>query len=174
MKGFTLLEVIISVAIMATITTLGVMSFLHYGEASKLSSDAAALCAKISEMKIKAFSGHKIDGKLPKAYGLAVKKTAPSEYLAFADWDGDCQLDAKDVILETIRLSPKIFFSYLPAAGKGICFLADKKVDNLCLWNGACGATGNYYFYLSAESGAEIFSVGVELSSGTTKISQIK
>ncbi len=172
-RGFTLIELIVSVAIMAIVTTLGVMTFLDFGAGRKLKNDSAVLVAKISELKIKAFAGHQIDGTLPKAFGLIAQKSSPNEYLVYADNDGNCQYGAGDVLIEKMALSKGIYFSYLSDIGRGLCFQTGKTVKNICLPSGSCGMSGNYNIYLSAPNNSSLYSLDIELSSGTVRVRKI-
>ena len=79
MKGFTLVELVVSLALIAIITLVGVMNFTDYNEKKLLQTEADGLAQELQELKVLAFSGNKVNDDIPEAYCLFKKENGYSE-----------------------------------------------------------------------------------------------
>ncbi|NQT50052.1 prepilin-type N-terminal cleavage/methylation domain-containing protein [Candidatus Kuenenbacteria bacterium] len=170
MKGFSLIELIVSIAIMSTITTMGILVFINLSEEKKIKNDSQLLVTKLSEVKVKAYSNQKVNDQVPKAFGLAVESTNLRQFIIYADENGDCLHAASETVLETIELSERIYFGSVPAIGSGICFETEKNINNVCRPILGCGIAGTYSFYLVSDKSSEQSRVEIDLSSGIAKM----
>lgn len=165
MKGFTLIELLISLFIVGIITAMGVASFVSYNETKKLNLEAKNFAMRISEMKVKAFSGGNVDGVTPQMFGVEALPAAAGKYTLFADNDGDCTFDQGDVIVEKVALASGVNFINT-GNGKRLCY---KLLENkTCLTGGVCGGVGTLRFYLSAKG--KTAEVWVDLATGLAKV----
>jgi len=168
-RGFTLIELLISLFIVGLITAMGVGSFVSYNGIKKLNLEAKNLAMRISEMKVKAFSGGSVDGAVPQMFGVETLPAAAGEYTLFADNDGDCVFGAGDAVVERVTLTSGVSFAGL-GNGKRLCYKI--RENKTCLFGGACPGSGSYEFSLTAKN--KTAGVAVDLATGLAKVMTIK
>jgi len=154
---------------------MGLGSFVSYNGIKKLNLEAKSLAMRISEMKVKAFSGGSVDGAVPQMFGVEVLPSATDEYTLFADNDGNCAFGQNDALVEKVTLASGVNFAGL-GNGKQLCYkLRENKV---CLFGGlpaqagACPAVGSYEFSLIAKD--KTAGVAVDLATGLAKVMTVK
>ncbi|MBI5077534.1 prepilin-type N-terminal cleavage/methylation domain-containing protein [Candidatus Falkowbacteria bacterium] len=167
-KGFTIIELLVSIAIVATITALGVMTFTNYNEEKQLKNVAVELAGKIGEIRLRAFSGQKVEGAVPKYFGLQVEGDQAS-YSLFADFAGDCWFDASDILIEKIMLPSKVLFQAIP--GQKVCYKTNEAMNFVCSTSG-CDKDQQQIFYLAAESGGASKKVIVDFQNGMARVEE--
>jgi prepilin-type N-terminal cleavage/methylation domain-containing protein len=171
MKGFTLVELIVSLALVAIITLIGVMNFTDYNEKKLLQTEVDGLAQELQELKVLAFSGQKINSDIPEAYCLFKEQEG---YKVFADMDGDLEQTSKDELLKTIEYGrgvqthwPKGDFRMSLIDGYGVCFMVTTDMNNVC---GAmlldCGENYDYIYPLEGVKTGEVREVRVNMFNG--------
>jgi len=168
-KGFTLIELLISLFIVGIITAMGVGSFVSYNETKKLNVEAKNLAMRISEIKVKAFSGASVDGAVPQMFGVEVLPTAADAYTLFADNDGNCAFGSGDAVVEKVTLTSGVNFTGL-GNGKRLCYKA--RENRVCLFGGVCDQVGSTMLTLSAKG--KTAEVHIDLSTGMAKVFSAK
>lgn len=151
-KAFTLIELMVSIAIIGIMTTIGFYSFGSYTESKQLRADTQALSAKLGEAKARAFSGQRIDNIMPKCYGIYANQ--PGFYYLYGDLTGDSRFGDGDLIIETIKLGSKVTLANLnPNAGA--CFKPNLPSSQVCNTLNVCGGNEAIFFTLRSKSGTE-------------------
>lgn len=165
-KAFTIIELLISIAIMATITALGVATFTNYNEEKQLKSASAQLAAKIGELRLRAFAGQRVESAVPKIFGVQVEGDMAS-YSLFADFDGDCWFEEDDILIEKVALAAKIVFQPIP--GQKVCFKTNEALNFVCVNENECSGK-DIIFYLSTPSGEAKQRVVVNPQNGMARV----
>lgn len=174
MRGFSLIELIVSLGIMAMITAMGVWQFGNFSENKKLEAEANALAVKVNEIKIMALSGQKVNDERPLAIGLGEASKEKDAYFLFGDKNGNCAKDAEDDVFETIFLANNIKFKSSGAYTideNNVCFKTLKTANNVCDSGGKCGS-GKARFKLISEKTEKEIQVIVNLANGMAKVGE--
>lgn len=87
-NGFSLIEIIISVAIFVVILTLVIVNYNHGGYSNIFRLQAFDIEDSIRSVQNMALTGKKINGKPPSAYGIFLDKD-DSEIIIYGDKDQD-------------------------------------------------------------------------------------
>jgi prepilin-type N-terminal cleavage/methylation domain-containing protein len=137
-KGFSILELVISLAIMAVIIGLSVASFTLVEEKKQLDAAANAVFESITTQKVNAYVNKTVDGSLPKAFCFAQDSGDFDSYYLFADMDGDYIFDEDvDFLQEKASLPRKVrFHTYQEGIDFCVTFNPDPK---FCNFEGKCG-----------------------------------
>ncbi|MBU1131853.1 prepilin-type N-terminal cleavage/methylation domain-containing protein [Patescibacteria group bacterium] len=167
-KGFSLIELLISIGLIALITTFSFVSLGNYSESKQLKLEILNLSSKISEMKVKSLAGQKIDDEIPAGgYCVSASPSEPDSYYLFADKNENYTLDNADIVIEKSVLSKKIKFDLTEP--RTVCFKINQLTEIGCLPSGICGENKSVFFHLKGDSGARR-SVSVQLNSGAINI----
>ena len=162
-RGFSLVELIVSIAIVAIITTMGVLSFSNQSQKQNLANEANLLEQKLNEQKINALTGKMDDDQIPEMYGLKIDASGQA-YTLFFDNNADCNFNAGDVVDQVINLTEGVEFQNF--TNQIICFRWDQQGHNTCLAGGNCEQSGGYTFYLKSKKSEEMMRLVVDLESG--------
>ena len=117
-KSFSIIELLIVVAIIAIMTTIGIVSFSNKKQTNTLNQEVQKLVASIRAVQNRAISGEVIDNKIPYCYGLAIDKNN-NQYIIFNDWDNDKKYDSNEKEKTNFLDKQNIFES---ASKRDICF----------------------------------------------------
>src|SRR6056297_2012405 len=149
-KGFTLVELLVSIAILAVIVSLGTYSVLKSDPGDLLGLEAKRFGDKIQWAQVLAFSQKEVEDKVPEAYGVFL--IAKDKYTIYADFNDNCSYDSTvDQAVETIQLEKKVKFS-ADDLNKGLCFKTADILNNICLDN-QCPAVNNQTYTLIHDNG---------------------
>ena len=162
-KGFSLIELIVSIAIVAIITTMGVLSFSNQSQRQSLANEVNLLEQKLNEQKINALSGKMNNHQSSEMYGLKIEPSGKA-YTLFYDNNADCNFNTGDEIDQVINLTEGVEFQNF--LNKIICFRWDQQGHNTCLAGGDCEQSGGYTFHLKSKKSEEIRYLVVDLESG--------
>ena len=110
-RGFTLLEMIISLGIIALISTIILTGFHANQRQQAVIAEAENLAAKLRETQGKALHGVQSGSQVPSGYGAYFNPAGSSgQYYIFADANGDNLYQAGE-LKETIILNNKVIIS---------------------------------------------------------------
>jgi len=88
--GFTLIEIIVAVAIFVIIGSVGLLSFVRNRQSSDLSRSASELASNIRKAQGYSRSGRNEAGVVPRAYGVSIDiESHPGTYYLYADSDSE-------------------------------------------------------------------------------------
>ncbi len=94
MKGFTLIELIVSVAVIIIISAIALANYHFGGDIDNLNSSVQELVTNIRKVQHLALSAAEFEGDVPKGgYGLYFDINNTSSYILFADCDRDKEYD---------------------------------------------------------------------------------
>lgn len=114
-KGFTLVEILVVIAITALISGMVISNMRKGGEVSDLRSSAQKLTEVVKQAQMMAFSGKQISGvRIDGGYGVYVNDTEdPSSYKLFVnDYQPDSYaFESDDTVLKDFKLSKDVFLS---------------------------------------------------------------
>ena len=72
-RGFTLVELLVSIGIMAILATMGFAAIGNFSEKKKLKLDSMNLASELSNIRLMAYSGKKTDSVVPAGgYGFLI------------------------------------------------------------------------------------------------------
>ena len=109
MKGFSLIELLISISILAAITVFTVTNLVSSPRNQELKSNAADLASLFRKAQIWSLTGHQVNGQVPNGgYGLSIPAcgTAPCKVRLFADLDGSLTYNSAGNLLGTPATNP--------------------------------------------------------------------
>jgi prepilin-type N-terminal cleavage/methylation domain-containing protein len=165
-KAFTIIELLISIAIVATITALSVATFTNYNEEKQLQAAGKQLAVKIEEMRLRAFSGQKVNGAVPAAFSAAADSDFAG-YSLFGDFNANCLMDGADALIEKIALPSKVAFKN--ADKQKVCFKTNEPLNFVCADENEC-ASKEIIFYLETKSGKTELRVVVGPQNGMVSV----
>ncbi len=102
--GLTLVELLVVISIIAVISAI---VFANYREGEKqfaLQRSAHKLAQDIRRAQNMAMAARGIGGVVPRGYGIHLITTSPTQYILFADNNGNGLRDAGDTDVETLGL----------------------------------------------------------------------
>lgn len=105
-RGFSLLELLIVMAIVVTLAAAGSGMYRNFGKNVELSSTAQTIAADLRHMQSKAMVG---EGGFK--WGAHIVNTTPDDYYVLFSTSGTSYLDGTTVSLATTTLSKAIAFS---------------------------------------------------------------
>lgn len=113
--GYTLVELLVSISIIAILTTLVIANFKGSNEKIILDNEAQRVASVIREMHINSLIGQTVGEVRPRGFGFnletCIHTGAPDfcSYTSFADTSAtpNYKLDANDTIMQTIRTFDK-------------------------------------------------------------------
>jgi prepilin-type N-terminal cleavage/methylation domain-containing protein len=118
-KGFTLLELVVSIAIIAMITGLFMANFHSSSARSLLIVTAQKLASDIKVAESQALGSQIFGSALPPGgWGIHLDLTANTKFIIFADNDGDGAYTQSEKYKETI-LPGKIYINGMAQSGGG-------------------------------------------------------
>jgi prepilin-type N-terminal cleavage/methylation domain-containing protein len=130
-RGFTIIELLISVFILGIMLTFTAIQIGDFNEKKLLNAETRALAERIAELRAAAIAGNKFKGQLPEAYCARASMYTPGVYVLFADFDGDTFVDFNlGENIQTVSLPKKIVFTNLPAS-LVFCFKVNETYNNL-------------------------------------------
>lgn len=100
-RGFTLLEMVVSITIIASISGLFLANISSYRTAGDLNSAALKLATDIRELQLNALSLKEMDGSVPAGgWGLYVRRQSPNNtfYIRFVDNDQGRDYDPSELV----------------------------------------------------------------------------
>ena len=166
-KGFTLIEVLVSVFIVITLTTLVLANFEWGGYNFALERSLRGLSQQIRVVQEMALSSREVDGSVPKGgYGIYLEETNLQKYILFADYEkGGGELRTygpEDTIigeyfLEKDVLISGLYFHSSPLNRLNVVFFPPDPKVYISSGNGVLAGGGPDFFariILSAANGA--------------------
>jgi len=116
-KGFTLVEVLVSISIVVILTAVLVPRYRMLQKRSILIQDAHRLSESIREAQEMSVSGRRVEGVFPDGYGVYLRER-DSEYIIFADMndDGEFNNPVVDSVIERRDLNSSVEVRSLPRA----------------------------------------------------------
>ncbi|MBI3626498.1 prepilin-type N-terminal cleavage/methylation domain-containing protein [Candidatus Uhrbacteria bacterium] len=156
-KGFTILELLVSISIMATITVLVTANLAAGNRSVELRSATDNLASLIRKASVWSLVGHQINGQFPiGGYGVSIPACAapPCKVTLFADLDGSLTYNSAGNLLNTpvsTQVDERVedlamgnFMSLVPP-GQGIDLLFKPPQPTVCRFdraNLACPPVG--------------------------------
>jgi len=138
-KGFTLIELIVSIAIIGLLTGVVFFSISGYSAKRALDYDEKVLFNKLNELRTKALTGFMVNDQIPSCYGIStVDPASNSSYLLYADMNSNYKYDTGiDYVFDNIQLSVGTrIYDY----NKDFCYKPNLVNEMLCRSdNGLCG-----------------------------------
>jgi len=107
-KGFTLIELMVSVAIIGLVSAIGVVNYRNANKASVLQLEAYKVAGDIRRAQNMALGAVEFNSAVPAAWGAHFDTANPDQYLIFADINDDKIYDGGDGILATVNLQNNI------------------------------------------------------------------
>ncbi|MBU0707792.1 prepilin-type N-terminal cleavage/methylation domain-containing protein [Patescibacteria group bacterium] len=86
-KGYTLIELLVTISIFIIISTVGLVSFLRHRQATDLDSSVSELSSNIRKVQGYTRSGRGEGGLHPRAYGVSIDLDTNDSYILYADAD---------------------------------------------------------------------------------------
>jgi prepilin-type N-terminal cleavage/methylation domain-containing protein len=167
--GFTLVELLVSIGIMATLATMGFAAIGNFTEKKKLKLDSMNLASEISNVRLMAYSGKKTENIVPPGgYGFLIKSAEPTKYYIYADKNGNSKFDPSDVILETKMLSANIKFSNT-SDGLDVCFRL-QPAGGACFFGADCGSNLDKFLTIQGEKTKQTTTLALGLQNGLVSI----
>ncbi|MCK4744556.1 prepilin-type N-terminal cleavage/methylation domain-containing protein [Candidatus Parcubacteria bacterium] len=121
-KGFSMVELFISISILAIITSFSVINFNTWEKNENLRQSARLLDSNIHSVQAKSLSGEMFNGVSPSGYGAYFSNIGDASYILFADLDNDYTYDAADgEFIDTYNLTNNVLISDLtPISANGL------------------------------------------------------
>jgi prepilin-type N-terminal cleavage/methylation domain-containing protein len=92
-KGFTILELLISISIMAILTSVSFWGYNSKKDTLALRGEVNSLASRAENMRERALGSQYFHGNLPKGgYGVVLRANT-NQYITFADCDGNSELN---------------------------------------------------------------------------------
>lgn len=119
--GFTLIEILVTVGIMAILMTIAANGFNRSNSKQNLKAAADALASEIQATALAALNSHQYQLQTPGGWGVHIGLTTAS-YTVFADFDNDKVYDLNEKV-KTVNLGKNIVISE-------VCFTLCDTLDN--------------------------------------------
>ncbi len=130
-SGFTLVELIVSISIIAVLTTMAINNFRGSNEKNILANEAERVASVIRQMHINSLIGQTVNGARPRSFGFNLQTCIHSgtpticHYISFADNETngtiDYKYDSGDDVLQTITTFDKnIEFTAINIGGSSL------------------------------------------------------
>lgn len=102
LTGFTLVELLIAIAIVGIITTIMVVNFWREGQRGELRQAAEVLASNLRKVQNMGMTGQSLGGSVPAGgFGIYFDKAGPAEYKLFGDKVADGKyVSADDELLD--------------------------------------------------------------------------
>lgn len=107
-QGFTLIELIVSIAIIGFVTTIGVVNYRNANKSSVLQIEAHKAATDIRRAQNMALGAIEFNGAVPAAWGVNFDGASADRYMIFADQDNNQIYNGGDGIFATINLKNNI------------------------------------------------------------------
>lgn len=124
-KGFTLIELLVVIAIISLMTFL-VLPNLRFGDRTlALARSSSRLAQDLRRAQNLAISAQEFLGEVPVGYGIYFNLRQPTQYIIFADVDGNKIYSGPSETAETVSLENQIKLVFLAppsVAGLNIVF----------------------------------------------------
>ncbi|TSC95584.1 MAG: hypothetical protein Athens101410_458 [Parcubacteria group bacterium Athens1014_10] len=101
-KGFTLIELIVTISIMTLLITLSMANYKEEGVKNDVNFQAQKFSGVLKEAQIMALTGEKVDGSRPASYGVYILDF--NTYILFADKDGSYSRNVGDKDIKSFDL----------------------------------------------------------------------
>lgn len=108
-NGFTLVELLVSMGIMAILSTMGFAAVGNFTEQKQLKMDAMTLETEINTARLLAYEGKDI--KKSKGFGIFLSSEDKSNYYVYSDLNGNLMYDQTDEIISKKIFSNKVQFA---------------------------------------------------------------
>ena len=166
-RGFTLVELIISMAIFSLMTTLVIANFRSASSQRLLRSQANALASVFKQAQVQALSGKPFNSAVPVGgYGvlLSICSVPPCAVTLFADVNGDFTYDGAAEKIEDFALGQNVTLTALSLAAP-VAVVYKPPSAFVCI-NGKCSETAPVQITLTAYQTASSQIVKLNPSSG--------
>ncbi|MBT4722758.1 prepilin-type N-terminal cleavage/methylation domain-containing protein [Candidatus Falkowbacteria bacterium] len=137
-SGFTLVEAIVSIAIIAIMATIVYFGINGFGDKKKFELDVNSFAANLQMLRTSALASAEIDSVIPTGYCFYIENQDATEYITYADLNGNYQYDANDEIIETVSLAFQTQIQPDPIDNNDFCFAVGQSIDVICDETG-CG-----------------------------------
>lgn len=154
--GFTLIELMVSISIMAIVAVLVAASFRGAGPAQELQRTADNLSSLVRQAQIASFSGSQVNGVVPLGgFGInaSVCNTPPCSIMYFADLDGGIDYDAGTEDVQTLTLPQSVTISAV-TPGSPLTVIFRPASVNVCV-NKNCSASAVTSITLTGSDGSQ-------------------
>lgn len=118
-KGFSISELLVSISILAIITSFSIVNFNTWKKNEDLRQSTRELANNIRAIQTKSLSGEMIDGDLPSGYGIYFSNTALSSYILFADLDNNYIYDGGELINDCSLTNNVLISNLIPVDSNG-------------------------------------------------------
>lgn len=115
-KGFTMVEMIVVIGIVAMLASISIVSFRSGGRGTDLTREAQTLALNLRRVQNMALAGTLYQGATPGGYGIYLNTASPASYVLFADLD-DNKIYGIGEQVETIIFSRNVIITGLAPAG---------------------------------------------------------
>jgi prepilin-type N-terminal cleavage/methylation domain-containing protein len=106
-KGFTLIELLVVTSIIVFLTALILPNYRQGDKKLALERSVHKLAQDVRRVQDMALSSKEFQGQVPAGYGIYLNKNQPTQYVLFADLDGDSQYGLNEG-LETLELEDRV------------------------------------------------------------------
>ncbi|MFA6536861.1 MAG: type II secretion system protein [Patescibacteria group bacterium] len=176
-KGFSLLEMLVVMGIMAVVATLGFNYFIFDSSEKNLQKEALRLQNVLENLRMMSSTGQKVNGVLPKMYCVYARYTPESGYQTYAEFGDDAIFNSGDEIISTIIMDKNVVFMS-PVLPFSLCYVLNNKNYSMCFHNNGQKSCGDTLVFQrisleNAKSG-DFASVDVNLRSGVLEEAEFK
>jgi len=130
-RGFTLVELMVSISIIAILTTMAINNFRGSNEKNILDNEAERVASVIRQMHINSLIGQTVNGERPRSFGFnlqtCIHSGSPSSchYISFADNETTGTVDYKydsgdDILQTTTTFDRNIEFTAINVGGSSL------------------------------------------------------
>lgn len=164
--GFTLVELIVAIGIMAMITTLAIVNLRGQQPTELVRDQARNVASLLRQAQVQAISGQPTDGVVPiGGYGVVVAScaTPPCSVQLFADKNGNFALDSGE-LQQTVSLGQSVTIQTVtPQDPINILF---KPPSAFVCFNNSCSGSDTAVITLGVKTAANTSTISVQQLSG--------